>query len=158
MLAHGLLICAAIMLPILQWRHNGRDRVSNHQPHDRLLNRLFRRRSKKTSKLCVTGLCADNSLVNSELPAQMTCNAENVSIWWRHHEKVSDCDTLETWYTASVIFCATRPWRNKTSCQFKYIGKGAFYPMSCWIVLKHNLQKINWKRHLPCVPNPVYIP
>ena len=35
----------------LQWRHNGRDSVSNHQPHDCLLNRLFRRRSKKTSKL-----------------------------------------------------------------------------------------------------------
>ena len=42
----------------LQWRHNGRDSVSNHQPHDCLLNRLFRRRSKKTSKLRVTGLCA----------------------------------------------------------------------------------------------------
>ena len=41
----------------LQWRHNGRDGVSNHQPHDCLLNRLFRRRSKKTSNLCVTGLC-----------------------------------------------------------------------------------------------------
>ena len=31
----------------LQWRHNGRDSVSNHQPHGCLLNRLFRRRSKK---------------------------------------------------------------------------------------------------------------
>ena len=31
----------------LRWRHNGRDGVSNHQPHDFLLNRLFRRRSKK---------------------------------------------------------------------------------------------------------------
>ena len=41
---------------VLQWRHNGRDSVSNHQPHDCLLNRLFRRRSKKTSKLRVTGL------------------------------------------------------------------------------------------------------
>ena len=41
----------------LQWRQNGRDSVSNHQPHDCLLNRLFRRRSKKTSKLRVTGLC-----------------------------------------------------------------------------------------------------
>ena len=40
----------------LQWRHNERDSVSNHQPHDCLLNRLFRRRSKKTSKLRVTGL------------------------------------------------------------------------------------------------------
>ena len=43
----------------LQWRNNnGHDSVSNHQPHHCLLNRLFRRRSKKTSKLHVTGLCA----------------------------------------------------------------------------------------------------
>ena len=42
----------------LEWRHNGRDNVSNHQPHDCILNRLFRRRSKKTSKLRVIGLCA----------------------------------------------------------------------------------------------------
>ena len=44
----------------LQWRQNGRDGVSNHQPHDCLLNRLFGRRSNKTSKLLVTGLCAGN--------------------------------------------------------------------------------------------------
>ena len=34
----------------LRWRHNGRDSVSNHQPHHCLLKRLFRRRSKKTFK------------------------------------------------------------------------------------------------------------
>ena len=45
----------------LQWRHNDHDGVSNHQPHGCLLNRLFRRRSKKTSKLRVTGLCVGNS-------------------------------------------------------------------------------------------------
>ena len=45
----------------LQWRRNESDGVSNHQPHHCLLSRLFRRRSKKTSKLCVTGLCAGNS-------------------------------------------------------------------------------------------------
>ena len=45
----------------LQWHHNGHDSVSNHHPHDCLLNRLFRRRSKKTSKLRVTGLCVGNS-------------------------------------------------------------------------------------------------
>ena len=69
----------------LQWRHNGRNSVSNHQPHDCLLNRLFRRRSKKASKLRVTGLCAGSSPVPGEFPAQMARNAENVSIWWRHH-------------------------------------------------------------------------
>ena len=45
----------------LRWRQNGRDSVSNHQPRDCLFNRLFRRRSKKTSKLRVTGLCVGNS-------------------------------------------------------------------------------------------------
>ena len=69
----------------LQWRHNERDGVSNHQTHDCLLNRLFRRRSKKTSKLRVTGLCAGNSPVTGEFPAQRASNAENVSIWWHHH-------------------------------------------------------------------------
>ena len=48
-----------------------RDGVSNHQPHHCLLNRLFRRRSKKASKLCVTGLW-----VTGEVPAQMASNAE----------------------------------------------------------------------------------
>ena len=69
----------------LQWRYNERDGVSNHQPHDCLLNRFFRRRSKKISKLRVTGLCEGNSPVTGEFPAQRTSNAENVSIWWRHH-------------------------------------------------------------------------
>ena len=69
----------------LQWRHNGHDSVSNHLPYDCLLNRLFRRRSKKTSKLRVTGLCTGNSPGTGEFPAQMASNAENVSIWWRHH-------------------------------------------------------------------------
>ena len=69
----------------LQWRHNGRDGVSNHQPHHCLLNRLFMRKWKKTSRLRVTGLRMGNSPVTGEFPAQMASNAENFSIWWRHH-------------------------------------------------------------------------
>ena len=69
----------------LLWRHNGRDGVSNQEPHHCLLNRLFGSRSKKISKLRVTGLCAGNSPVTGEFPAQMASNAENASIWWRHH-------------------------------------------------------------------------
>ena len=69
----------------VRWRHNGRDSVSNYQPHDCLLNHLFRRRSKKTSKLRVTGLCAGSSPGTGEFPAQMASYAENVSSWWRHH-------------------------------------------------------------------------
>ena len=55
------------------------------QPNDCLINRLFGRRSKKTSKLRVTGLCAGNSPAVGEFPAQMASKAEKFSIWWRHH-------------------------------------------------------------------------
>ena len=68
----------------LQWRHNGHDSVSNQQPYGCLLDRLFRRRSKKPSKLRATGFCAGNPPETGEFLAQMTSNAENASIWWRH--------------------------------------------------------------------------
>ena len=77
--------CTMTLYITLQGRHNGRDSLSNLQPHD-CFNRLFRRRSNKTSKLCVTGFCAGNSPGTGEFPAQMASNVENVSIWWRHHE------------------------------------------------------------------------
>ena len=44
-----------------------------------------KRRSKKTSKLRVTGLCEGNTPVTGEFPAQRTSTAENASIWWCHH-------------------------------------------------------------------------
>ena len=54
---------ANVLKPYISFlcRHNGRGSVSNHQHHDCLLNHVFRRRSKKTSKLRVTGLCVGNS-------------------------------------------------------------------------------------------------
>ena len=72
----------------LKWRHNNRDGVSNQRRYDCLLNHLFRHRSNKTLKLRVTGHYAGNSLVTGEFPAQRASNAENISIWWRHHEIV----------------------------------------------------------------------
>ena len=93
--------------PPLQWRHSERVGVSNHQSHDCLLNRLFRRKSKKTSKLRVTGLCAGNSPVTGEFPAQRASNAENVSIWWRRHgnrHPYITYHTAEVWgYEETVI-------------------------------------------------------
>ena len=44
--------------------YNEHDGVSNHQPHHCLLKHLFRCRSKKTSKLPVTGLCEGNPPVS----------------------------------------------------------------------------------------------
>ena len=85
------LLASNIYIPIfITWRHYERDSVSNHRRLDYLLNRPTRRRSNKTSKLRVTGLCERNSPVTGEFPigefpTQMAINMENVSIWWRHH-------------------------------------------------------------------------
>ena len=51
---------------------------------------------KKTSKIRVAGLCAGKSPGTGEFPAQMASNAENVSIWWRHHVLPLYMDCLET--------------------------------------------------------------
>ena len=92
------------MMPIvggmhaLQWRHNERDGVSNHQPDDCLLNGLFGCRSKKTSKLRVTCLGEGNSPVTGEFPTQRANNVEHVSIWWPHHGSFSTephCNTAD---------------------------------------------------------------
>ena len=60
----------------LQWRHDERDGVPNHQRPDCIPNRLFRRRSEKTPKRRVTSLCEGNSPMTGEFPAQRASNAE----------------------------------------------------------------------------------
>ena len=67
----------------LQWRHYGRDGVSNHLPRYCLLSRLFRRRSKKAT---TSG--------DRWIPRANGQYAENVSIWWRHHEGLGLGKTL----------------------------------------------------------------
>ena len=70
----------------LQWRHNERDGDSNHRRLHCLPNRLFRRTSKTTSKLRVTGLCEGNPPVPGGFPSQRASNTENIFIRWRHHD------------------------------------------------------------------------
>ena len=94
-----------------QWRHNDHDGVSNHQPHGCLLNRLFRCRSKKTSKLRVTGLCAGNSPVTGEFPAKKASNAEDVSIWWRHHVKTFSSQKCSFWLLFYGVLLTSLLWR-----------------------------------------------
>ena len=88
--------------------------VSNHQPHDCLLNHLFRRRSKKTSKLRVTGLCAGNSPGTGEFPTQMASYAENVSIWWRHHGLL-----MHHWFRWLLVTCFI--WTNDGLLLARYV-------------------------------------
>ena len=89
----GSLLSIAVLT--LRWRHNGRDCVSNHQPHDCLLNSLFGRRSKKTSKFRVSGLCVGNSPETGEFPAQMASNADFffhlMTSSWTHCDLMMPC-------------------------------------------------------------------
>ena len=59
---------------------------------------------KKTSKLRVTGLCAENSPVTGEFPAQRAINAENVSIWCFHHVVYNDRHLSNLFYTIQNKF------------------------------------------------------
>ena len=82
--------CTFSVYASLLWRQNERHGVSNYRRLDYLFNGLCRWGSKKTSKRRGTGLCEGNSPVTGEFPSQRASNAENVSIWWRHHESKHD--------------------------------------------------------------------
>ena len=69
----------------LQWRNNEFYGIPNYQPHNCLLSRLFRHRSKKALKLRGTGLCKGNSPVPGEFPAQKASIAETIAMWWHHN-------------------------------------------------------------------------
>ena len=113
----------------LQWRHNEQNDVSNHQPHDCLLGCLFRRRSKKISKLCVTGLCEGNSPVTGEFPLQRVSNAENVSIWWCHHANFSKPLVNERGPRHHLA----RPLHYDLSRQLQIVGdKRSLLPVAAW--------------------------
>ena len=63
--------------------------------------------------LHVTGLCAGNSPGTGEFPAQMASYAENVSIWWRHHEHKINSGNLSLDHTGGNPLLCTfrRSWR-----------------------------------------------
>ena len=72
----------------LQWRHIGRDNVSNHQPHDYLLNRLFKRGSKKNQSSASLAFVGGGGgiyrwPVNS--PHKGPVTRKMFPFWLRHH-------------------------------------------------------------------------
>ena len=85
-------------------------------------------RPKKTSKLRVTGLCADNSPGTGEFSLQRASYAENVSIWWRHHDEKT---TSMPWLLMPWLLVSPdhhQPWHwlcriIKSSC---YLRNNAF--------------------------------
>ena len=101
--------------------------ISNHWTHDCLLNRLFRRRSKKTSKLRIMGIREGIPPVTSGFPSHRACNVENVSIRWRHNDW--DC------------FATHNLPRSQPYCDVCN-GKWCVFVHSCERLHTHQLQSI----------------
>ena len=131
------------MAVTLQWRHNECDCGSNHQSHDCLLKSLFRHRWKKTSKLCVTGLCEGNSPVAGEFPAQRASNAENfrlmMSSWVGVNLIFGACMSVNSW----AWFFDSMPLIVSCKLFQLLISFGSFGDYQANVNLWHN--KHNWK-------------
>ena len=146
----------------VQWHHNGHDGVSNHQPHHCLLNYLFRCRSKKTSKLCITGLCQWNSLVTGEFPAQRASNVQNVSIWWFHHGMIFLYvqNILNAWFANNqfelMLICVFSAWMSSHYLPFEYdcVLMGCHLSFWCQIPVKWH----DCLMFCQCVPLIIWIP
>ena len=94
----------------LQWRYNERDGVLNHRHLYCLLKRLFKRRSKKTSKLRVTGLCGGRP-VDSPLIGPVT----------RKMFPLNDVITIETCVPKKLFFVQQNDTSN--NCTDYKIGR-----------------------------------
>ena len=72
----------------LQWRHNECDGVPNHRPFDCLLNRLFRCRSKKTSKQWARASVAMVlTLLPRNIPLSIRWRVTLTTLQWRQNER-----------------------------------------------------------------------
>ena len=135
----------------LQWRHNERYGVWNHQRLDCLLKRLFRRRSKKTSKLRVTGVWGEFTGYQW-IPAQMTSNAENVSIWWRLHNFASTIMSWVIWvpfYRRQLNLI--QPLVSTIIRPVKYLIKLLIHPQTsttAWECINNFITLYNWFDYL----------
>ena len=149
-----------ILNPLL-WRHNDRDGVSTHQPHDCLFNRLFRRRSKKTSKLRATGPCAGNLPVTGEFPAQRASKAEMFpfdDVIVQHHGAnlvmssiTHPIAVLTVWTSAEVTLeLDVTPTRK---CESPEVGTAGHTPYALWdeVLLQCCPEATTWGHH-PAVP------
>ena len=91
----------------LQWHHNGRDIVSNHQPHhptvySTVYSDADQRKHQSSASLAFVREIHRGP--TDEFPTEMASNAENVSIWWRHHVFFVIAMGIKTWDIKSVLY------------------------------------------------------
>ena len=120
----------------LQLRHNERDSVSNHQPHHCLLNRLFGCRSKKTSKLHVTGLCVGKWPVTRKM-----FPFDDVIMYFMVFPDIAHCSrdwlSITAWYAIFVALAILRIY-----CIGKHNKNG---PWGGWKVANDKILIPLWK-------------
>ena len=87
-----------------------------------------------------------NSPVTGEFPAQMASNAENVSIWWRHHDlgagqttQIVGRDWIVQIHLSNNIISITE--RNNTKRQACFMGCGVYH---------HNKEKYDKNVSIVC--------
>ena len=139
----------------LQWRHDEHDVISNPQPHDCLLNRLFRQRSKKTSKLRISGFVwgIHQWPVNSPHKGPVTrkmlpfddINMPNVvrNNWrWEIHFK---------WSCIYICIYHLHPYMKHAKVWCKRLGKALMRPlysiMAICVMFAVKLQRHPWALH-----------
>ena len=118
-----VLLTNSFHLVSLQWRHNERDGVSNHQPHECLINRLFQAQIKENIKAPRHWPLWREFTGDRWIPDTKASNAENVPF----HDVIMCKPRI-----ASVSIAASLGFQSKRSCMSVTI-----FP--CWIWCKWKL-------------------
>ena len=106
----------------LHRRQNDHDGISNHQPHGCLLNRLFRRRSKKTSKLRVTGLCVGNSPGPGISPHKGPVTRKMFPFDDVIMSKLDTVSLVPGSWCMTIGFCCCIIWTKSPECKDRFKG------------------------------------
>ena len=98
------------MCEALHWRHNDHGGVSNHQPRGCLTQSFIQTQMKENIKAPRHWPLCGEFTGTGEFPAQRASNAENVSIWWRHHESTLPLQAIvtqaaEVWTLEWILSC-----------------------------------------------------
>ena len=152
-----MLLSKSVQRPInfkwtLQWRHNGRDGVSNHQPHHYFSTVYWGAYRRKHQRSASLAFCAGNAPVTGEFPAQKASIVENVSIWWRHHDISLRTSPHRTRIPKGDITEENYTFLFGVGCEYMYIDFTVFaFCFRCFMFSYDNL--IFWRgifvSHLP---------
>ena len=106
----------------IQWRINERHGVSNHLHLGCFLSRLFRRTSKKTSELSVTGLCERNPPMTSDSPHKGPVT-----------QKMFPFDDVIMSQCSCLLTVCRKPWEHALQiCWLKYMNEYVSTPKHFW--------------------------